>query len=130
MPGWCCACKRRRPKTLVLWHSGTLLDALIYESGANVGCANMRQAPRPKSPPTLLAPNLFRLPPHRLRVRTLRQCGQRPVLAPETPKQTMAERGKRDKRALISLIFFSERLLPTGEVVGSIPTAPTIFGSD
>jgi hypothetical protein len=52
--------------------------------------------------------------------------GQRPVFAPETAERNVTKRGKRDNRSLISLQFFAERSLHTGEVVGSIPTAPTI----
>jgi hypothetical protein len=50
----------------------------------------------------------------------------RPVFAPETSERNVTKRGERDERSLISLQFFAERSLHTGEVVGSIPTAPTI----
>ena len=50
----------------------------------------------------------------------------RPVFAPETPEQRVTKRGEYNKRSLILLRFFGERSLHTGEVVGSIPTAPTI----
>jgi hypothetical protein len=53
------------------------------------------------------------------------QFGHRPVFAPETAEQTVSNRGERDKRALILLDLSGERSLHTGEVVGSIPTAPT-----
>src|SRR6266511_3359296 len=51
--------------------------------------------------------------------------GNRPDFAPETLEQSVSKRGESDKRALYSLGFFAERSLHTGEVVGSIPTAPT-----
>jgi len=51
----------------------------------------------------------------------------RPVFAPETPEQRVTKRGEYNERSLILLRFFGERSLHTGEVVGSIPTAPTIF---
>jgi hypothetical protein len=54
------------------------------------------------------------------------QFGHRPVFAPETAEQTVSKRGEPDKRALILLDLSGERSLHTGEVVGSIPTAPTI----
>jgi hypothetical protein len=49
-----------------------------------------------------------------------------PVLARETPERNVTNPGGRDGRSPISLGFFAERSLHTGEVVGSIPTAPTI----
>jgi hypothetical protein len=52
--------------------------------------------------------------------------GLRPVFAPETAERNVTKRGERDKRLLILLQFFAERSRHTGEVVGSIPTAPTI----
>jgi hypothetical protein len=42
----------------------------------------------------------------------------------------MSKRGERYKRRLILLRFSGERSLHTGEVVGSIPTAPTIDFKD
>jgi hypothetical protein len=53
--------------------------------------------------------------------------GNRPVFAPETGEQSVSKRGEDDKRALYSFRFLAERSLHTGEVVGSIPAAPTIF---
>jgi hypothetical protein len=52
--------------------------------------------------------------------------GNRPVFAPETREQSVPKRAEGDKRALSSMGFFAERSLHTGEVVGSIPTAPTM----
>jgi hypothetical protein len=49
----------------------------------------------------------------------------RPVFAPETREQSVSKRGEGDEGALYSLNCFAERSLHTGEVVGSIPTAPT-----
>jgi hypothetical protein len=54
------------------------------------------------------------------------QFGHRPIFAPETAEQSVSIRGERDKR-LILWDLSGERSLHTGEVVGSIPTAPTIF---
>jgi hypothetical protein len=54
----------------------------------------------------------------------------RPGFAPETPEQSMSNRGDLDKRSLISLRFLASRSLHTGEVVGSIPTTPTIIFND
>ena len=51
----------------------------------------------------------------------------RPAFAPETPEQNQQKRGEGDKFALNLLVFSTERSLHTGEVVGSIPTAPTIL---
>jgi hypothetical protein len=45
--------------------------------------------------------------------------------APETLEQSASKRCLRDKRTPNSLRFFTERSLHTGEVISSIPTAPT-----
>jgi hypothetical protein len=49
-----------------------------------------------------------------------------PGFAPETREQNASNRRQRDKRALNPLKIFAERSLHTGEVVGSIPTAPGV----
>jgi hypothetical protein len=58
------------------------------------------------------------------------QITDRPVFAPETREQNVSKRGERDERVLFGLRFFAERSLHTGEVVGSIPTAPTTKSSE
>ena len=54
-----------------------------------------------------------------------RRLNNRPVIAPETLEQNEPKSDESDEPALNPLNFFVERSLHTGEVVGSIPTAPT-----